>query len=69
MRKATKKTTALEEAAEEKSALEEIAKIRRNGFDPPEDLVNQCILTHGPTRALAIMQLAAAYDRSIAPYH
>ncbi len=69
MRKATKKKTALEEAAEDKTALEEIARIRRNGFNPGEDLMNQCILTHGPKRALAIMQLAAAYDRSIEEVH
>lgn len=69
MRKATKKKTAPEEAAEDQAALDEIAKIRRNGFDPGEDPVKQCILTHGPKRSLAIMQLAAAFDREMEPYH
>jgi hypothetical protein len=69
MRKASKKKAALEEAAEDKAALEEIARIRRNGFNPGEDLVKKCILTHGPKRALAVMQLAAAYDRSIEEVH
>jgi hypothetical protein len=69
MRKATKKKTALEEAAEDKAALEEIAKIRRNGFNPGEEMMKQLLLNRRPTRALAIMRLAAACDRWMEPYH
>ncbi|TAN40395.1 MAG: hypothetical protein EPN22_17360 [Nitrospirae bacterium] len=69
MRKATKKTTALEEAAEDQAALEEIAKIRRNGFNPGEELVNRLILTSGPKRAFIIMRASAAAYRKIVPYH
>lgn len=62
MRKATKK-----QAAEDKAALEEIATIRRNGFDPGEEQVNLLILNHGPKRALVIMQAVAAGCRKIVP--
>lgn len=65
MRKASKKKTALEQAAEEQAALEEIAKIRRNGFNPRDELVNETIREFGPVRALAIMRLAALADRKI----
>ncbi len=69
MRKATKKKTALEEAAEDKAALEEIAKIRRNGFNLGEEQVNLLILNHGPKRALVIMQATAVVYRRIVPCH
>ena len=69
MRKASKKKVALEEAAEDQSALDEIAKIRRNGFDPGEEMIKKLLLNRRPTRALAIMRLAAAVDRKIVPYH
>ena len=55
--KETKRQTATEEA------LEGIAQIRRNGFDPGDDLMNLIISYHGPERALAIMRLAAHFDR------
>jgi len=69
MQKATKKTTAPEEAAEDKAALEEIDKIRRNGFNPGEEQMKLVLLNRRPARALAIMQVASAYDRSMIPYH
>ena len=69
MRRASKKTVAPEEAAEDKAALEEIARIRRNGFNPGEEQMKLVLLNRLPTRALAIMQVASAYDRSIIPYH
>ena len=69
MRKATKKKAALEEAAEDKAALEEIAKIRRNGFNPGEEQMKLLLLTHGPKRALVIMQASAYAYRKIVPCH
>lgn len=65
MRKASKKQAALEHAAEEQAALEEIAKIRRNGFNPGDEPVNKAIREHGPVRALAVMRLAALADRKM----
>lgn len=65
MRKASKKKAALEEAAEEQAALEEIAKIRRNGFNPPDESVNEAIQKLGPVRALVAMRLAALADRKL----
>jgi hypothetical protein len=69
MQKASKKKAALEEAAEDQAALEEIAKIRRNGFNPGEEAIKRLLLQFRPTRALAIMRLAAAFDREMEPYH
>ncbi len=69
MRKASKKKTALEEAAEEQAALEEIAKIRRNGFDPGDEMIKKLLLNLRPTRALVVMQVAAKADRAWFPYH
>lgn len=69
MRKVSKKQTAAEEAAEDQAALEEIAKIRRNGFNPGDEAIKQMLVNHRPTRALAIMRLAAAFDRKMEPYH
>jgi hypothetical protein len=60
MRRASKQKTAQEEAARQ-----EIAKIRQNGFDPGDDMVNKVIRTSGPVRALVIMRLAALADRKI----
>lgn len=47
----------------EEEALEGIAKIRRNGFDPGDELVAKAIRTCGPVRAFVIMRLAAQADR------
>jgi hypothetical protein len=77
MRKASKKKVTLEEAAEDKAALEEIARIRRNGFNPlpdpsdpvREDPVNAVIQKLGPERALKVMQAAAYVCRKIVPVH
>lgn len=63
MRATSKKKAALEQVAEEQAALQEIAKIRRNGFNPGDELVNKAIREHGPVRALAVMRLAALADR------
>lgn len=52
---------------EQKAALEEIARIRRNGFDPGEKLVRLLIKNHGALRALDLMRLAADYDRTVEP--
>lgn len=65
MRKTSKTKAALEQAAEEQAALEEIAKIRRNGFNPGDELVNEAIRTCGPVRALVVMRLAALADRKL----
>lgn len=65
MRKASKKKSTLEQAAEDQVALEEIAKIRRNGFNPGDELVNKAIQTCGPVRAAIIMRLAALADRKL----
>jgi hypothetical protein len=54
-----------QEVAQEEAALEEIAKIRRNGFNPGDELVNKTIRVCGPVRALVIMRLAALADRKI----
>jgi hypothetical protein len=69
MRKASKKKAALEEAAEDQAALEEIATIRRNGFDPGDEMIKKLLLECRPTRALVVMQLAARADRLWWPYH
>jgi hypothetical protein len=69
MRKATKKKAALEEAAEDKAALEEIAKIRRNGFNPGEEQMKLVLLNRRPIRALAIMRVAAYVYCKIVPCH
>lgn len=55
----------MRKASKKKAALEEIARIRRNGFNPGDELVNKAIQTCGPVRALAIMRLAARADRKI----
>lgn len=60
MREASKQKVALEEAARQ-----EIAKIRRNGFNPGDELVNEVIHKVGPVRALVVMRLAALADRKI----
>ena len=65
MRKTSKTQTALERAAEEHAALEEIAKIRRNGFNPGDESVNEAIRKLGPVRAAVVMRLAALADRKI----
>lgn len=65
MRKASKKQTALEHAAEEQAALDEIARIRRNGFNPGDELVNKAIRQCGAVRAAVIMRFAALADRKI----
>lgn len=49
----------------EKEALEGIARIRRNGFDPGDELVNKAIRSCGPVRAFILMRLAALADRKI----
>lgn len=49
----------------DKEALEEIARICRNGFNPGEELVNETIRDFGPKGALDIMRLAAFADRKI----
>jgi hypothetical protein len=67
--KRPRKQSPLEEAAEDKAALEEIAKIRRNGFNPGEEQMKLVLLNRRPIRALAIMRVAAAVDRKIVPYH
>ena len=69
MRRASKKKAALEEAAEDKAALEEIAKIRRNGFDPGEEQMKLVLLNRRPIRALAIMRASAYAYRKIVPCH
>jgi len=51
------------EKSKQETALEEIDRIRRNGFNPGDDLTNFVISHHGPERALAIMRLAAHFDR------
>jgi hypothetical protein len=56
-------------STQKKAALEEIATIRRNGFNPGEEQVNLLILNHGPKRALVIMQATAAVYRKIVPCH
>lgn len=53
----------MQEALKRKAALEEIERIRRNGFNPGDDLTNFVIFHHGPERALAVMRLAAHFDR------
>lgn len=69
MRKVSEKKAAPEEAAEDQAALEEIAKMCRNGFDPGEAMIKRLLLEYRPTRALAIMRLAARADRWIQPYY
>jgi hypothetical protein len=59
----------MRKASKKKAALEEIAKIRRNGFNPDEEQMKLLLLNHRPKRALAIMRVAAAVDRKIVPYH
>lgn len=54
---------ASEQTAQEEAALKEIERIRKNGFNPGDDLTNFVISHHGPERALAIMRLAAHFDR------
>lgn len=49
----------------EKEAREMIAQIRRNGFNPPDALVDEAIQTLGPARALVAMRLAALADRKL----
>lgn len=46
-------------------ALEEIERIRRNGFNPRGELVEELIQTSGPVRAARIMRLLARADRAI----
>lgn len=53
----------------DKEAREQIAKIRRNGFNPPDELVEKAIRIVGPVRALVVMQLAASFDRSLCEVH
>lgn len=69
MRKLSKNKAAPEEAAEDQAALEEIAKLRRNGFDPGEEMIKRLLLKCRSIRALVIMRLAARADRWIQPYH
>lgn len=69
MRKASKKKAALEQAAEAQAALEEIAKIRRNGFNPGEEVINEAICKFGAVRALVVMRVAARAYRKIVPCH
>lgn len=69
MRQAPKKKAALEHAAEEQAALDEIAKIRRNGFNLGDELVNEAIRKFGPVRALVVMRVAARAYRKIVPCH
>jgi hypothetical protein len=60
----------MREKSKQETALEEIAKIRRNGFNPSDELVEFAISHHGPERALVIMRLAAHVDRAmIEPVH
>lgn len=49
----------------EKEAREKIAQIRRNGFNPPDALVDEAIKTLGPVQALVAMRLAALADRKL----
>lgn len=65
MRKTSKKHAAMEQAAEDQAALEEIAKIRRNGFDPGDEAIKELLLNHRPTRALVVMRVAALADRKL----
>lgn len=51
--------------ASDEEALEEIARIRRNGFNPGDTLVNETIRDSGPKGALDIMWLAAFGDRKL----
>lgn len=53
----------ISEKSKQEAALEEIERIRRNGFNPGDDLTNFVIFHHGPERALAVMRLAAHFDR------
>lgn len=64
MRKTSKK-----QAAEDQAVLEEIARIRRNGFNPGDEMIKELLLNCRPTRALVVMRLAARVDREIVPYH
>lgn len=59
MRKAFKRKTAEEEA------LEGIARIRRNGFDPGDELVAKAVRQCGPVQAFVLIRLAALADRDI----
>lgn len=51
------------------TALENIDKICRNIFDPGKKEIEELIRVCGPERALAILQLAAAYYKSIKRVH
>lgn len=59
MRKASKRTTVEEEA------LKKIAQIRKNGFNPSDELVDKAIRTCGPVKAFLLMRLGALADRDI----
>lgn len=65
MRKTSKTKAALEQAAEEQAALQEIERIRRNGFNPGDEVVAKMIQEHGPVSVLRAMRLAAWADRKI----
>lgn len=55
----------LRQKTAEEEALEGIARIRRNGFDPGDELVAKAVRQCGPVRAFIIMRLAAMADRKI----
>jgi hypothetical protein len=69
VRNVSKQKDTSEESVENEVALKEIERIRRNGFNPGDEPVNQLISIKGPERALVIMRFAARVDRSIAEVH
>lgn len=65
----TPEEKAAREGAAQEEFEEEVAKIRRSGYNPPEALVDWLRLNHGPERALQMLRAAAYATRKLVSVH